>query len=104
MPRCHRGFHSRDHHVGRAHAFLQHVTDTMVPANTKTAWQRISPTLAILAILALVMGFTYWARPVLIPAALAILLTFMLGPVVLFIQRRGMPRVPAVLITVAAAG
>lgn len=104
MPRFHRGFCFRNHFVGRVDAFLQHVTDTMVPANTSTAWQRISPTLAILAILALAMGFTYWARPVLIPAALAILLTFMLGPVVLFIQRRGMPRVPAVFITVAAAG
>ncbi|MGI8977721.1 MAG: AI-2E family transporter [Pirellulaceae bacterium] len=76
----------------------------MIPVSTTTAWQRISPTLATLAILALATGFLYLARPVLIPTALAILITFMLGPVVLFIQRRGVPRVPAVLAVVAAAG
>ena len=76
----------------------------MIPVSTTTAWQRISPTLATLAILALATGFLYLARPVLIPTALAVLITFMLGPVVLFIQRRGMPRVPAVLAVVTAAG
>lgn len=75
----------------------------MVSANT-TAWQRILPTLTTVAILALATGFLYWARPVLIPTALAILITFMLGPLVLYIQKRGMPRVPAVLVVVAAAG
>src|SRR5688500_5249126 len=42
----------------------------------------ITRSLSILVGLALVLGFLYWARVVLIPVALAILLTFLLSPVV----------------------
>ena len=45
-----------------------------------------------------------WGRPVLIPIALAILLTFLLNPVVRKLQQRGLARMPAVMLGVSAAG
>ena len=51
----------------------------------------------------LAIACLYWARPVLIPVAVAILLTFMLGPAVGWLQRRGLPRTPAVLMVVGLA-
>ena len=55
------------------------------------------------AMVALVVAALYWLQGVLIPLALAILLTFLLSPVVNTLQRRGLGRVPAVLVTVALA-
>src|SRR6202158_4675926 len=51
-------------------------------------------------IIALVVAALYWLQGVLIPLALAVLLTFLLSPVVDTLQRRGLGRVPAVLVTV----
>jgi predicted PurR-regulated permease PerM len=51
-------------------------------------------------IIALVVAALYWLQGVLIPLALAVLLTFLLSPVVDALQRRGLGRVPAVLVTV----
>src|SRR5207302_1428551 len=51
-----------------------------------------------------VVACLYWARPVLIPLAVAILLTLMLAPAVNALQRRRVPRTPAVLIVVVVAG
>jgi predicted PurR-regulated permease PerM len=42
----------------------------------------------------------YWGRPVLMPVALSILLTFLLNPVVNAVHRRGLNRVPAVILVV----
>jgi predicted PurR-regulated permease PerM len=53
-------------------------------------------------IVALVVAALYWLQAVLIPMALAILLTFLLSPVVGIVQRR-LGRVPAVLVTVFLA-
>jgi predicted PurR-regulated permease PerM len=53
--------------------------------------------------IALVVGGLYWLQAVLIPIALAVLLTFLLSPVVGALQRRGLGRVPAVLVTVVLA-
>jgi predicted PurR-regulated permease PerM len=39
-----------------------------------------------------------WAQQILIPLALAVLLAFVLNPVVTFVQRRGLPRVPSVIV------
>ena len=47
----------------------------------------------------LVIAFLYLAREVLIPIALALLLTFLLAPAVQKLQRLRIPRLPAVLIT-----
>lgn len=51
--------------------------------------------------LALVTAALYFGREVLIPLALALLVTFILTPLVQRLQRFGLPRVPAVLLVVA---
>src|SRR5919108_5755201 len=56
-----------------------------------------------LATLLLVFVLLYWTRVVLIPVALAILLTFVLDPVVSLLQRSGLPRTPAVVLVVVIA-
>src|ERR1051325_12057456 len=48
----------------------------------------------------LVIAVLYWAQAVLVPVALALLITFVLSPPVTFLQRR-IGRILAVLITVA---
>jgi predicted PurR-regulated permease PerM len=54
-------------------------------------------------IIALVVAALYWLQAVLIPMALAVLLTFLLSPVVGLLQRWRLGRVPSVLVTVALA-
>jgi predicted PurR-regulated permease PerM len=54
-------------------------------------------------IIALVVAALYWLQAVLIPLALAVLLTFLLSPVVGILERRGLGRVPSVLVTVLLA-
>src|ERR1700736_6659235 len=51
---------------------------------------------------ALVLGgfVLYAAKPVLVPIVLAILLSFVLSPIVRALQQLGLRRVPAVLVTV----
>jgi len=63
-----------------------------VPATSAS----LGPTATILAGAATVAAL-YLGRDVLIPLALAILLSFTLGPLVTWLYRRGLPRVPAVL-------
>jgi len=50
--------------------------------------------------LIVVTACLYWAQEVLIPIALAALLTFIMGPAVTALQRRGLPRVLSVLLVV----
>lgn len=52
-----------------------------------------------LAALVLIVAILYFAKTVIVPLALAVLLTFILTPVVTAAQRRGLPRIPAVLLT-----
>jgi predicted PurR-regulated permease PerM len=54
--------------------------------------------LIMLGGIVLVTATLYWAQKVLIPLALAILLAFVLNPVVAFVQRRGLPRVLSVIL------
>src|SRR5688572_16132382 len=68
----------------------------MVAPRAANSWQRLLPALATFALIALVVGCLYWARAVLIPVAVATLLTFILGPLVTLLQRRGLPRAAAV--------
>lgn len=56
--------------------------------------------LQVLLSLVLTVGILYLAKTVIVPLALAILLTFVLTPIVSAIQRRGLGRVPAVAVTV----
>jgi predicted PurR-regulated permease PerM len=53
--------------------------------------------------LAAAVAFLYWARAVLMPVALALLLSFALGPLVNFLQRRGLGRLPSVVVVVVFA-
>jgi predicted PurR-regulated permease PerM len=50
-----------------------------------------------------VVGCLYWAQVVFIPLALAVFLTFLLSPLVLVLQRRGLGRIPSVVLVVALA-
>src|SRR5919109_3047930 len=56
-----------------------------------------------LATFLLVLVFLYWTRVVLMPMAVAILLTFVLDPVVSLLQRARLPRMPAVILVVVVA-
>jgi len=58
------------------------------------------PVVYLLGGFALIIACLYWAKAVLIPVALAILLTFLLNPVVSMLQRRGLTRTPGVLLVV----
>jgi predicted PurR-regulated permease PerM len=75
----------------------------MATTRTAAAYQRMLPTLATFVLVILVIGCLYWARPVLVPAALGILFTFLLSPVVLGLQRLGLRRTPAVVAVVMGA-
>jgi predicted PurR-regulated permease PerM len=61
------------------------------------------PLFYALASFVLVIACLYWARVVLIPVALAILLTFLLNPVVSLLQRLGLGRTPPVILIVVLA-
>src|ERR1700722_12125636 len=54
--------------------------------------------LIMLGGIVLVTATLYWAQKVLIPLALAVLLAFVLNPIVAVLQRRGLPRVPSVML------
>jgi predicted PurR-regulated permease PerM len=53
--------------------------------------------------LVLVVACLYWAQAFLIPVALAVLLTYLLSPLVAFLERRRLPTMPAVLSIVTLA-
>ena len=63
-------------------------------------WTRSLP---VLIGMSLVLGFLYVAKVVVIPLALAILITFLLAPPVMWMQRRGVPRIPAVMLATLLA-
>jgi predicted PurR-regulated permease PerM len=69
----------------------------MVSANRKL------PLLYVLASVTVVLAGLYWARVVLLPVALAVLLTFLLNPVIAMLHRWGVPRVLAVALVVVLA-
>lgn len=53
---------------------------------------------AIIGTTILLLGALYWCRSVLVPVAFSILLTLILGPVVAWLQRKGLHRLLAVLL------
>lgn len=57
-------------------------------------------TMQTLAAAAIIVAGLYFARDILIPFALAILLTFLLAPMVLRFRRWGLGRIPAVIVVV----
>jgi predicted PurR-regulated permease PerM len=62
----------------------------------KNAVQSTPSMAAVLLTVALVVGMIYVAKPVLVPLALAVLITFIFTPLVTLVQRTGLSRVPAV--------
>lgn len=75
----------------------------MAASRTVGAWQRTYSAMLTFVVVVLVCGCLYWARPVLIPTALAVLFTFLLSPVVTFLKRFKLPRAPAVVLVVSLA-
>jgi predicted PurR-regulated permease PerM len=71
--------------------------------NLRSSTSNVSPTLNAMLIGVIVIAAMYFAREVLIPIALAGILSFMLAPVVRFLQRLRLPRVFAVLIAAVLA-
>jgi predicted PurR-regulated permease PerM len=65
--------------------------------------ERAQSRLLALATIIAVVSVLYFAREVLIPLAMAILVSFLLSPIVSRLQRWGLNRVPAVLTAVATA-
>jgi predicted PurR-regulated permease PerM len=59
--------------------------------------------LVILAGLVLAVATLYWAQKLIVPFVLAVLLTFVLSPLVSLLQRRGLPRVLAAVLVVFVA-
>lgn len=72
-------------------------------AATRPAWQKAIITLSAVVTAAVLLAFLYVGRVVLIPIAMAIFITYVLGPVVSFLQRQGLGRTPSVALSVLAA-
>jgi predicted PurR-regulated permease PerM len=70
---------------------------------TVPAWQRAVVILTGTVVSVVVVACLYWAQLILIPVALAVFLTFLLSPLVSFLQARGFGRLPAVLLVVLLA-
>ena len=75
----------------------------MVKASAVPDWQ-----LALLILTGTVVGVVvvtclYWAQTIFIPVALAVFLTVLLAPLVTVLQRRGLRRLPSVLLVVMLA-
>jgi len=70
-----------------------------VPSPT-AGWQRF---LTVTASLVLTVWFLRWAEPVLVPLVIAILITLILTPPMLALQRRGLGRTPAALSVLGTA-
>ncbi len=60
-----------------------------------TGESELRRTFYLLGCLALVGGILYWARPVMIPFTIAVLATFVLSPIVVRMERWGIPRLAA---------
>ena len=76
----------------------------MTKTSTTPGWQ-----LALLILTGTVVGMVaitclYWAQTVFIPVALAVFLTFLLAPLITVLQRRGLRRLPSVVLVVMLAG
>ncbi len=75
-----------------------------VRVQTAPLWQRALILLSGTVVGLVVVVGLQWGRPVLIPIALAVLLTFLLNPLVRSLQRRGVGRVFSVIVAVSTAG
>ena len=75
----------------------------MAKTSSLTGWQRLQAAQAATFIGVVVVAVLYWAQVVLIPLALGVFLAFLLTPLVLALQRRGLGRIPSLVTVVALA-
>ncbi len=68
------------------------------------SWQNAIIILSGTVVSLIIVIALQWGRPVLVPIALAILLTFLLNPVVKKLQQRGLGRMPSVMVAVFTVG
>jgi predicted PurR-regulated permease PerM len=66
-------------------------------------WQRALIVLTGTVVGVVVISCLYWAQRVFIPVSLALFLTFLLAPLVSFLQRRRVGRAPSVVLVVLLA-
>jgi predicted PurR-regulated permease PerM len=66
-------------------------------------WQRAVTAMSATVVAVAVVCVLYFARSILIPVALAVLMTFVLSPAVTWLHRRGLGRTPAVVVVGGAA-
>jgi predicted PurR-regulated permease PerM len=71
--------------------------------STAPGWQRAVVLLTGTVVGVVVFGALYWAQVVFIPVALAIFLAFLMNPLVRMVQRRGLGRIPSVIVVVFLA-
>jgi predicted PurR-regulated permease PerM/methanogenic corrinoid protein MtbC1 len=64
-------------------------------------WQRSLIVLATTALIIALIAILYWARSLLIPLSMAVFLTFVLSPLVTWLQHRGLGRTFSVLLVVS---
>ena len=76
----------------------------MTKARIIPSWQNAIILLCGSVVSVIMVIALMWGRPVLVPIALAVLLTFLLNPVIMKLQQRGIGRMPAVLLGVSAVG
>ncbi len=76
----------------------------MAKAASASQWQGALVILTGAVVATVVVAALYWAQVVFIPLALALYLAFLLNPAVRGLQRRGLGRVPSVIVVVLVAG
>jgi predicted PurR-regulated permease PerM len=72
-------------------------------ALVQPSWQRALIVLTGTVVGVVIVNCLYWAQRVFIPVALAVFLTFLLAPLVTFLQRRHLGRTPSVALVVLLA-
>ena len=75
----------------------------MAKTSAIPGWQLALVILTGTVVGVVVVTCLYWAQTVFIPVALAVFLTFLLAPLVAVLQRRGLRRLPSVLLVVMLA-
>ncbi len=75
----------------------------MAKAFAVPGWQRALVVLASTVVGVVVVSCLYWAQKVFVPVALAVFLTFLLAPLVGFLQRHRLGRAPSVLLVALLA-
>jgi len=74
-----------------------------VPKASPAPTQRALVILTGTVVGVVVVTFVYWAQVVFVPVALAVFLTFLLSPLVLALQHRGLGRIPSLVVVMTLA-